>query len=466
MILMLSLAATVLTPLYVRAQSSMPGQSVNRTLLRLQGGQVQLGEEIGLDLVLVNAPEGIQRFDITVSIKDPGIAQVQGIRGGVISGAFFQVVNQTERSVAFRAVDLEDQINPEAENLVLATVNLVGVKEGKTELYMEVRLLVSDEGNQLDPSIESGFLSVIAIPEREPTTGPQVGLSPIGGHEKPPQDLDGDGLYEDIDGDGRFTARDVAVFTYNIDSEIIQTNRKLLDFDKDGRVDFDDALRLASLIEIPTTPFTIIRLEDKTITIEKEVELDLVLVKVPEGLQQYDITILVEDSSIAQVEGVESKAIDERFFEVVRQTASSIEFRAADLKNEVLPGAENLSLATISLMAVQPGQTGIWMIVNPMIDDQGRGIEAVVRSGSLKIAVFTVGRSLAPPTDLDGDGLFEDINGDGSLTFEDVRIFSFNVSSQVVQENWQLFDFDSDGDVDFDDAVALASVIEGQVGQK
>lgn len=452
-ILALSLMAMALVPLSVWAQSD------NRISLRLQKSEVQFGEEIELDLVLANAPEGVQRFDISLFIEDPSVAQVQGIRGGVISGPFFQVVNQTERSVEFRAVDLDDLINPESKDLVLATLNLAGMQEGETGFNVEINLFVSDKDNHLEPLVEVGSsLSVITAPEL--ITGPQVGLSPIGGYENPPQDLDGDGVYEDIDGDGEFTAKDIALFAYHVDSEMIQRYRQLFDFDGDGGANFADAMRLASLIELSSASLPIIRLEDKTVTIERDVDLDLVLANAPGGLQWYDITLLVEDSNIAQLELVESRAIDERFFEVVRQTASSIEFRAVDLRNEVLPGAEDLLLATISLTAVQPGQTAIWMIVDPMIDDQGRGIEPLVRSGSLNFVVFTIGRSSAPPTDLDGDGLFEDINGDGRLTFEDVRIFSFNFSSRVVQDNWQLFDFDSDGGVDFDDAMAFVGLAE------
>ncbi|MFQ6033970.1 MAG: hypothetical protein ACE5KR_03830, partial [Candidatus Bipolaricaulia bacterium] len=406
-----------------------------------------------------------------VSVSDPSIAQVKGVQGGVITGAFFQVVKQTESSVEFRAVDLEDRITPGAENLVLATVGFVGVKGGKTGLKVEVNSLINDEGKRIEPSIELGELEVLAVlkpPAPEPTTGSQEGLSPIGSAERLPQDLDGDGLYEDIDGDGQLTTKDVALFAYNIDSEIIQGNKKLFDFDGDGDVDFDDALQLASFIKIKAspTPFTIIRLEDKRITVEEEVDLNLVLVAAPAGLRRYDITVSVENGRIAQLKGAESGAIDGRFFEVLSQTASSIEFRAADLKDEVRPGAEDLLLATLRLEAVRAGRTAIWVMVNLLTDDQGNEIGPLVRSGRIEVAMFTIGRSAAPPRDLDGDGLFEDINGDGQLTFQDVLIFSFNFTSKAVQENWELFDFDADGDVDFDDAVALASLVEERAEQE
>jgi hypothetical protein len=59
-------------------------------VLRFQEGEIQVGEAIELDLMLVRSVEGIQRFDITISIENPSIARMQGVSGGVISGAFFK----------------------------------------------------------------------------------------------------------------------------------------------------------------------------------------------------------------------------------------------------------------------------------------------------------------------------------------------------------------------------------------
>jgi len=55
------------------------------------------------------------------------------------------------------------------------------------------------------------------------------GPPPITG-EDPPQDPDGDGLYEDVDGDGELTVGDVQLFFENRDSEVIQTNAEFFNF--------------------------------------------------------------------------------------------------------------------------------------------------------------------------------------------------------------------------------------------
>ena len=66
-----------------------------------------------------------------------------------------------------------------------------------------------------------------------------------------------------------------------------------------------------------------------------------------------------------------------------------------------------------------------------------------------------IGDSANPPGDIDDDGTFEDINGDGSLTIEDPFTLAFNLHSASVKKQWTLFDFDGDGDLDFDDSSEL-----------
>ncbi|WP_049928116.1 glycoside hydrolase family 9 protein [Halopiger goleimassiliensis] len=58
------------------------------------------------------------------------------------------------------------------------------------------------------------------------------------------QDPDGDGLYDDVTGDGRTNHEDVQAFYEHIDAEGVQNNPTAFDFDEDGRVGFADVLEL------------------------------------------------------------------------------------------------------------------------------------------------------------------------------------------------------------------------------
>jgi len=58
---------------------------------------------------------------------------------------------------------------------------------------------------------------------------------------------------------------------------------------------------------------------------------------------------------------------------------------------------------------------------------------------------------LNPPTDPDKDGVFEDVNGNGRLDFNDVVILFDNLPDAEVQFQ----DVNGNGRIDFDDIVEL-----------
>jgi len=79
-----------------------------------------------------------------------------------------------------------------------------------------------------------------------------------------------------------------------------------------------------------------------------------------------------------------------------------------------------------------------------------------------ELYLVPIGDSASLPRDLDGDGLYEHINGDGKLTLEDPALLGFYIDSPAVQENTKAFDFNNDGIVNFNDAVVLKSMVEEQ----
>jgi len=60
-----------------------------------------------------------------------------------------------------------------------------------------------------------------------------------------------------------------------------------------------------------------------------------------------------------------------------------------------------------------------------------------------------------PPTDPDGDGIYEDMNGNGYTDFNDVVLFFKQMEWVQAHEPIALFDFNSNGYMDFNDIVRL-----------
>lgn len=77
------------------------------------------------------------------------------------------------------------------------------------------------------------------------------------------------------------------------------------------------------------------------------------------------------------------------------------------------------------------------------------------------LQLVPIGDAKALPQDLDKDGLYEDVNGDGTLSLEDAALLGLNIERPAVQENARAFDFDNDGDADFDDVVTLKKMAGG-----
>jgi len=90
-------------------------------------------------------------------------------------------------------------------------------------------------GNALvEPKAVSGYAVYPAAPV----------ILPLPGQSSPPTDPDGDGLYEDLNGNGRKDFNDVFVFfkqmTWISNNEPVA----LFDFNKNTRIDFNDVFLL------------------------------------------------------------------------------------------------------------------------------------------------------------------------------------------------------------------------------
>ncbi|KTG18518.1 dockerin type I domain-containing protein, partial [Haloferax profundi] len=60
-----------------------------------------------------------------------------------------------------------------------------------------------------------------------------------------------------------------------------------------------------------------------------------------------------------------------------------------------------------------------------------------------------------PPADLDGDGQFKDINGDGNVSISDVQAMFANRDSPVFEDNVGKFDYTGNGQVNIVDVQQL-----------
>ena len=93
------------------------------------------------------------------------------------------------------------------------------------------------------------------------------------------------------------------------------------------------------------------------------------------------------------------------------------------------------------------------------INANGTDSKSATINVSVKSVLSVLPGYTNPPTDLDYDNLYEDINGNGMLDFDDVVAYYDNM--EWIEENVQLelFDYNKNGLIDFDDVVKLYDML-------
>ena len=190
------------------------------------------GQTTEIVISVDSLPGGLSGYELTVDIDDPAIAEIVGIE-------YPDWVSISDNSslpngsIYIKAVDGNNAIEAGAEDVVLATLTVNGKDMGTTNFTLGVKRLDDDTGAEINATLEIGTL--------------EVTRTPIPGQTASPRDLDGDGLYEDLTGDGVCSFVDVEVLFYQMDW--IEANMpSKVDYNGNGRVDFDDVVALFDMV--------------------------------------------------------------------------------------------------------------------------------------------------------------------------------------------------------------------------
>ena len=190
------------------------------------------GQTTEIVISVDSLPDGLSGYELTVDIGDPAIAEIVDV-------SYPDWVSISDNSslpngsIYIKAVDGNNAIEAGAEDVVLATLTVNGKDMGTTNFTLGVKRLDDDTGAEINATLEIGTL--------------EVTRTPIPGQTASPRDLDGDGLYEDLTGDGVCSFVDVEVLFYQMDW--IEANMpSKVDYNGNGRVDFDDVVALFDMV--------------------------------------------------------------------------------------------------------------------------------------------------------------------------------------------------------------------------
>jgi PKD repeat protein len=174
---------------------------------------------------------GLSGYNVTISLSNGSTATIISVDFPGLGAALHNNSSVPSDSVWIKATDLNGTIKNGSSNIILARLGIRGEAPGITDILIHVRSMDDGNGALMDPSASMSQINVISV-------------LALPGSSKSPTDPDNDGLYEDINGNGRKDFNDVVKFFNYI--EWIQENEPVncFDFNGNGRIDFNDIIML------------------------------------------------------------------------------------------------------------------------------------------------------------------------------------------------------------------------------
>ncbi|WP_220681326.1 S8 family serine peptidase [Methanofollis formosanus] len=202
--------------------------------------EVRAGEEMEVDLVIDRTPAALLEYHITANLSDPAVGEITGVSfpGWVQHEEHTALPDDTVR---INATGQPPRSQP--DGVALCTLTVRGDAAGTTAVTADPdsRVIGPGEGEYV-LEVAPGCITVMSAPIR-PFPRPDGGTYPL------PTDPDGDGLYEDVNGDSVLTMEDVTLYAGNL--RFIRDRQPLeaFDFDKNGRIGFSDVNTLYSMVQ-------------------------------------------------------------------------------------------------------------------------------------------------------------------------------------------------------------------------
>lgn len=223
----------------------------------VEDGETPINTTEKYEVIVGNASEGITVYDLRISLGQLDGAKFVGFNETAYENpgdAIFsvsEILNKTGGSSEEGPyLKLSSALNTKnfepAEEIVIATFNVrLDVSDSVSINWAEFNNRVGYSDSSPESPIEyttqteqGSEISELQIPEVDVT-----------GNGEPAKDTNGDGLLNDVDGDGDYNIFDVQALFKNIESPQVQENSQFFDFNQDGSVNIFDVQELFNELE-------------------------------------------------------------------------------------------------------------------------------------------------------------------------------------------------------------------------
>jgi len=132
----------------------------NDTTLAVTDATLDRTETAQVRVSLDDVPAGLAGYEVTLELRSAGVANVTGASYPDAYRPTTDPVVEDGRTITLEAADIAGDIEPGAENVTLATVNVSGVDTGSTRLVVTGFQVDADNGSRVSPALDAGAVTV------------------------------------------------------------------------------------------------------------------------------------------------------------------------------------------------------------------------------------------------------------------------------------------------------------------
>ena len=210
-----------------------PPEAVTNATVRVGSGSVGPGGTTTVNLTLDQAPQGLAGYNLTarLSVADSGVRVIEASAPTVFNDSVTETtIDPDNQTAEIRATDITEVVDTNATNASLGTVTVAANESANVsqrDLRVSVERIDDDSGTPINVTTQNGTVTV-----RE--------QGPLAPGLNPPTDPDNDGVFEDVNGNGRVDFSDVVALFENLPD----ARAPFQDVNGNGRIDFDDIVEL------------------------------------------------------------------------------------------------------------------------------------------------------------------------------------------------------------------------------
>ncbi|MFB6192482.1 MAG: dockerin type I domain-containing protein [Haloarculaceae archaeon] len=206
--------------------------------------------------------------------------------------------------------------------------------------------------------------------------------------------------------------------------------------------------------EARTQPTVSLQPAETTVTPGESVTVEIVVGGITQGVGSYDLTVNSSNAAAVEFTGATTR---------IGTGSTSVAGDGSGARLGAFNGqTDDTGPVTIGTVTVRGGALGtadLSLDVRSVSNESGAQYDFATESASLTVQGPRVPPSDRPATDPDDDGVYEDVNGDGTVTPADATLLANAIAADRADLQRRFFDLNGDGRLSVTDVTTLSDAV-------